>query len=133
MVYFLLLCFAVTFSASNKKSLDDLRWEKRVLIVFDPIAVDQDFWEENTKSFEDRRLAVFHVTSSDEVRSNYPREISLQSIKKKRNNPEQVWILIGLDGGTKASGEASTFEIESIFKRIDSMPMRQSEIRKKDG
>ena len=39
------------------------------------------------------------------------------------------WVLIGLDGGVKLNKEGLP-DWEYIFKTIDSMPMRQSEIRK---
>lgn len=42
--------------------------------------------------------------------------------------PKADWVLIGLDGGVKASGEQAEFSLMKIFRLIDQMPMRHSEI-----
>jgi hypothetical protein len=43
------------------------------------------------------------------------------------------YFLIGLDGGVKSYGKREDFSISELIKQIDSMPMRRSEIRKKDS
>lgn len=131
----LLLFFSVLFSffSSDPKSVKDLRWEKRVLILFEPIDLDSSFWEENEDEFKERKIAMFYVSQERVLESNYSDEITLESLKAMRGNRDTDWVLIGLDGGVKETGSAENFDLSRLWRKIDSMPMRQSEIRKKDG
>lgn len=131
----LLLFFSILFSffSSDPKSIKDLRWEKRVLILFDPIDLDSSFWEENEDEFKERKMAVFYVSKDCVVESNYSDEVTVQSLKAMRKNQETSYVLIGLDGGVKENGSSEKIDLSKLWRKIDSMPMRQSEIRKKDG
>lgn len=131
----LLLFFSILFSffSSDPKSIKDLRWEKRVLILFDPIDLDSSFWEENEDEFKERKMAVFYVSKDSVVESNYLDEVTVQSLKSMRKNQEISYVLIGLDGGVKENGSSEKIDLSKLWRKIDSMPMRQSEIRKKDG
>lgn len=130
-IHFLLLM--ISFS-SDAKAPKDFQWKNRILICFD--------WEESSKTefealgngFEERRLLYFGFSGAEIRESNFSGEINERSFLQLRKNESLEWILIGLDGGVKAFGDQKP-EIEEVFKTIDSMPMRQSEIRKgvKDG
>ncbi|REG91435.1 uncharacterized protein DUF4174 [Algoriphagus antarcticus] len=45
-----------------------------------------------------------------------------------QTRPNAEWVLIGLDGGVKATGNYQDFSLQKIYTLIDQMPMRQSEI-----
>ena len=78
-------------------------------------------------------MAVFYVSEDCVLESNYPDEIAHESLNRVRKNKDSSWILIGLDGAVKDSGSAENFDLSMLWRKIDSMPMRQSEIRRKDG
>jgi hypothetical protein len=68
------------------------------------------------------------------VESNFEGKIEEMPFLKKLNQgdgSQEKWVLIGLDGGVKNSGFATPLPDE-IFRIIDAMPMRQSEIKRKD-
>ena len=56
---------------------------------------------------------------------------SVQALRKKYDveTGKLTLILIGKDGGEKMR-QVGSIDLQSIFKRIDSMPMRQSEMRR---
>lgn len=54
-----------------------------------------------------------------------------QSMKKLRNETGFEIILIGKDGGVKKR-KTSLMQTDELFGIIDSMPMRQSEMRRKN-
>ena len=133
MLSLLFISILLSFYSSEPKLLKDLRWENRVLILFEGNDLEKDFWEKNLENFKERRMAVFYVSQDGVLESNYPDEIAHESLNRMRKNKDSSWILIGLDGAVKDSGSAENFDLSMLWRKIDSMPMRQSEIRKKGG
>ena len=129
----LFISILLSFYSSEPKLLKDLRWENRVLILFEENDLGKGFWEKNLENFKERRMAVFYVSEDCVLESNYPDEIAHESLNRVRKNKDSSWILIGLDGAVKDSGSAENFDLSMLWRKIDSMPMRQSEIRKKGG
>ncbi len=111
-----------------------MRWEKRIVLYFDPDKrIHPDFLEENVlKGIEERDIAYFIF--SDQLYSNvshqftkdYQDEIKIKFGKENRLK----WVLIGKDGGVKLSKD-QLIDFDLIFKTIDQMPMRIQEM--KDG
>ena len=134
-LFFLLLSFVVF----NMKPVEpkDLVWEKRILVISDsgPNEVDW-FSDELIEDLTERRLLVFVFSGKDLVQSNFDKEINPDSFLRlfnPNNGKLTSWALIGLDGGKKNEGQNSP-NPDEIFRIIDAMPMRQSEIRRKgDG
>lgn len=133
MLSLLFISILLSFYSSEPKLLKDLRWENRVLILFEGNDLEKDFWEKNLENFKERRMAVFYVSQDGVLESNYPDEIAHESLNRMRKNKDSSWILIGLDGAVKDSGSAENFDLSMLWRKIDSMPMRQSEIRRKGG
>jgi hypothetical protein len=82
----------------------------------------------------DRDLLIFHILESGESRLG-DSLIDHQSAASLRNrfsvNPGQfLVVLIGKDGGEKLR-RGGEVDITEIFSLIDSMPMRQREIRER--
>jgi hypothetical protein len=76
----------------------------------------------------------FYFSDSTHINTNFKESIQTSAfLRKLELNPtvEEKWVLIGLDGAVKNSGlEAPS--TTAIFRIIDAMPMRQSEIRSGD-
>ncbi len=117
---------------SSKKQLSDFRWENRLIITFEmPPMKGEDL---NAKEFEERKLLLFQFQSQNLLFSNFEGEIDLDEFLRLRKKHQADYFLIGLDGGIKSYGNYKDFSVEKLMKQIDSMPMRQSELRgKKDG
>ncbi|WP_338221314.1 DUF4174 domain-containing protein [Algoriphagus sp. oki45] len=115
----------------------DLVWEKRILVISDSGPNEVDWFSDDlTKDLTERRLLVFVFSGKDLVQSNFDKEINPDSFLRLLNpNKGKLtsWALIGLDGGKKNEGHSSP-NPDEIFRIIDAMPMRQSEIKRKgDG
>lgn len=92
----------------------DYLWKKRIILVKSKkhLASQTDKFKEDQKGFHERKLKVlFHSKSIEKFGKN------------------DGYILIGLDGGVKARSK-DPFEKKEVFSLIDSMPMRQSEIKR---
>ncbi|MCR9203572.1 MAG: DUF4174 domain-containing protein [Halobacteriovoraceae bacterium] len=94
----------------------DYLWKKRIILVRSKkhIASQQNKFKDDQKGFQERKLKIlFHP-----------------QLKDKFGEDDQ-FLLIGLDGGVKARSN-NPFERKEIYGLIDSMPMRQSELKKKN-
>lgn len=101
-----------------------------MLIVFDhPDSLDKLLSEQN-QELKERKLLVFHFVGNELTESNYPGQVNLASFNKLNSQEKPSWYLIGLDGGVKRRGQEMP-ALKEIFGTIDSMPMRQSELRRK--
>jgi|GEM_PF-1003782 len=126
-----ILIFILISMPSSKKELSDFKWENRLIVTFDIPLEGLDSIV--TSEFKDRKLLFFAFESENLKYSNFEGEIDqIDFLKLSKNYPE-FYFLIGLDGGVKSYGVKEDFSISKLIKQIDSMPMRQSEIRKKDN
>jgi hypothetical protein len=120
------------FDFKENITLDDLRWKNRIVLHFP--SKDQnsevDFNDLNANLIE-RKIIFLSIgnklltNSKDTFYQDY-----LKSIREKYGSKsgQGNWVLIGLDGGIKLNKEGDP-DWDLIFKTIDSMPMRQSEIK----
>ncbi len=116
---------------SSKKQLVDFKWENRLLVTFD--IPDDQLKQVSQRSLDDQKLLFFQFQSKSLVSSNYDGLIDQEDFLKLSEKYAADYFLIGLDGGVKAYGNKEGFSILELVKQIDKMPMRQSEIKKKDG
>ena len=120
--------------------LKGYRWQNRLLLVFAPKEIITDFEEFNRQlkaenpEVLDRDLVVFRIfeTASSRV-DNQP--LSPENAEALRQRFEIkagqfTVILIGKDGSVKLIRERQA-DLKEIFDLIDSMPMRQREMREK--
>lgn len=93
---------------------------------------DSLWFDERLKTeIQDRKLLIFHFWEGKLEKSNFAEEIDIAKfleIPRANTTLKTAWTLVGLDGGVKNSGKDYPLPKE-IFKLIDSMPMRQSEMR----
>lgn len=110
-------------------SLDQLNWERRVLIVdarsmaLDVVSVLQ----RRAGEVQERDL-VWWVVTVDGLRSNFTGRVTpeLRRDLQENERPANARVrLIGKDGGVKL--EAGLLDLDRVFSRIDSMPMRARE------
>jgi hypothetical protein len=120
--------------------LSQFKWKNRVLLLFAP-GRSHPFFDNlhltimNRKGeVNDRDLVIFEIFESGPSNVNLEELDSptVRSLRKKFNITEGEFavILIGRDGGIKLNRREQT-AIEDIFGLIDSMPMRQEEMRGK--
>lgn len=111
----------------------DFRWKSRLLIINGEGDCSVWFDEKIQKDLSDRKLMVFHFNEGSLEESNFKGELKAAEFLKlipKKADQSIYWVLVGLDGGIKSSG-VSLPKSGEIFKIIDAMPMRQSELVKK--
>ncbi len=113
-------------------SLDELRWEHRVLLVSaDGPAQDAiKALREHADEVTDRDL-IWFVLHREGVVTNFQGDLLegfVQRVKERLGEGDRV-LLIGKDGGTKL--RSTTLEPGIVFSLIDTMPMRQREMRQR--
>ncbi len=115
-------------------TLEDLKWENRIVLYFPGLSEVGDFHLTDSiqEEIEDRKLAYFVFQES--IISNKQPKFSANYIhqlhsKYRLGSKSESWVLIGLDGGVKMKSE-KPLDWDLIFKTIDGMPMRQSEMRR---
>lgn len=122
----------LSFVATNPKTPENLVWRYRVLII-QSTDLDSIWFQENLRQdLKDRKLLVFQFQGETLLNTNFNEKIdSNKFLEKLKSSSESDyhWVLIGLDGGIKKSGIGKIALPQEIFKIIDSMPMRQLEIR----
>ena len=138
-IILLMLVFFFQTSANevNKpQHLNDLRWQYRIIIVNADSEMSADIISQLNyfKEEVDDRDIIWFVSSDKQFDSNAGFTLStsfleqLKSYNYRDNNVKVVCVLIGKDGGIKL--RQSKWNIENIFSLIDTMPMRQREMKK---
>jgi hypothetical protein len=116
---------------SPSKSLEDFRWEKRIVLLYGQDSFDRNYIEKHRVGLYERKLLLVHLKGNDVFWTNSEEELNVKSFLAVRGkmNPAPTWALIGLDGRVKSQGFGSP-PMDKLFRLIDSMPMRQAELKK---
>ena len=107
------------------KQISDLNWEKRVVIIsFENkkekiFLSSQKFIQENRCAVDDRNIQFIFFEKFKNTEFEMPKFVS---------NEFGIW-LIGYDGSIKDYSKDDKI-FSRLFNLIDSMPMRQNEIKK---
>ncbi|MEM6780242.1 MAG: DUF4174 domain-containing protein [Pseudomonadota bacterium] len=123
----LLALFMILPMTTHAQSLEELRWQNRVLLVFNGDESVQDKVEAQAKivvdhadGFAERDLIVRGITPAPDTMARYM-QFDVE--------PHQfIVILIGKDGGEKGRWDKPV-AAEELFALIDAMPMRQREMQ----
>jgi len=125
---------------SQTDVLAQYRWKNRLFLIFDDTAHAKLAQEQITlmrpldDDFKDRKLLVFLITNKGYKILN-KEEIRAQDsplMEGIRTDTSMFRIqLMGLDGGVKLN-RSQTITREELFRRIDAMPMRKTELRQKN-
>ena len=133
------LAFWSTFAVAAEP-LKHLQWEKRPLLLFAksrsfaPLDRQVDLLRDYRPDLEERDMVVLSTTGNQETSAAigyFPINRGTARQLKKKYEPEArglTVILIGKDGGEKARWQ-QVVDPQEIFDLIDSMPMRQDEMR----
>ncbi len=121
------LLLGVTWSSWQADPLAAYRWKFRVLLVFAPradataLAEQRRFIENKKTGFQDRDLVVLELTNGAKA----------EALRQQFSVKPEVFavILIGKDGGEKLR-QTKPVAPGELFDLIDSMPMRQREMRR---
>lgn len=118
-----LLLIGIVSTPIAAQNLATYRWQKRLLLIFAPTDKNADCQEQlkikadNIAAFEERDLITI-VIKDEKWYKKY-------GVKPK----EFVVILIGKDGSPKIR-DFRPFTMQRLIKIIDSMPMRQDEMKR---
>ncbi|GGG07837.1 DUF4174 domain-containing protein [Pontibacter amylolyticus] len=129
----LLLPHLLLAQTKTPMKLDDLQWEKRVLLLFAPAPDNADFVEQqnrvrkNTQGIAERQLEVLELVPGGKEAGM--REELLQKFAVAPG--VYTLVLLGKDGLEKYRSPKAV-PLEEVFKIIDQMPMRRQEMRKQD-
>ena len=139
---YIICFFIISLSIQAKElamltDLSDLRWENRVIVVStvnDKDSISKIFEQHETELNE--RDIVWFIMQNNTVSSNFSGNIAdnfvpnmIQNYKINAQLEQGNVMLIGKDGGIK--WVAKRLDLADIFSKIDSMPMRQVEMRPK--
>lgn len=119
--------------------LDQHAWRDRLLIIAAPTQGDPGVQqqraviEKKADAIADRKLRVFELFENGGTRDGIaltPAETAQLRTRFGIGDKERIMLLIGYDGGIKRRSSVDT-DLRIFFLDIDSMPMRQAEIREK--
>jgi hypothetical protein len=127
----------ITTEIATENSLADLKWQHRLLIT--QIDTENELYnlrdkiQSHSNAFGASKLLMLiriknetWIVDASTARTASP-QLNNEVLKIMNQNLNQV-LLIGLDGGIKYRYPTDTFNLERVFNKIDSMPMRQAEI-----
>lgn len=131
----ILFSLILAFSSDKPKNLEDLRWKNRIVLFFQDEGASLELPDSLLSEMEERKIAILYF--QEKLSSNIDLDFDapyIQYLEKKyrMGTKSNCWVLIGLDGGVKMRREEG-INWPLIFGTIDAMPMRQSEIRGKNG
>ena len=137
-IFHLFLLTLLIQSSTMGQVLKSHLWQDRVILVFASDMQDSNlqtqlqFFEKNLDGLKERKLTVYQITPNTLKKNsvNFFEKNFKENLyqKYKPNKNEFTFILIGLDGGEKMRS-TKVVSLAKLFGEIDSMPMRQWEIK----
>ena len=127
-------------AAMGSETLDQLKWEKRPLLLFAksrsfaPLDKQVDLLRQYRPDLEDRDMVVLSTTGRQETNAAigyFPIARGTARQLRRQFEPAErglTVILVGKDGTEKGRWQ-QIVEPQDLFDIIDSMPMRQQEMR----
>jgi hypothetical protein len=130
-------------SPIQPSGLDAYLWKNRIVIQFMKCitASQEDLWVTQVEEINERDIVVVLISlEKEEIRILNDSDKLLKGdflryqlmgmlISEFNLEKEQKIILIGKDGGLKWEGSVHS-DLQIIFDKIDTMPMRRSEIKR---
>ena len=127
----ILLFMVNLISAHSFNSIDDFKWNNRLLIINEDDKTNFLIERDNLrKEFDERDIVIISVKgNSTFIHNSRMSKYFTESLFKKIKtiNIRQYFILIGKDGQIKNYYNLDT-KVQKIFSDIDKMPMRRYEM-----
>lgn len=127
----ILLFMVNLISAYSFNSIDDFKWNNRLLIINEDDKTNFLIERDNLrKEFDERDIVIISVKgNSTFIHNSRMSKYFTESLFKKIKtiNIRQYFILIGKDGQIKNYYNLDT-KVQKIFSDIDKMPMRRYEM-----
>ncbi|MGD8701149.1 MAG: DUF4174 domain-containing protein [Desulfosarcina sp.] len=125
-------------AATSEIDLSDYRWKHRPLFIFAPSASDADYLAldkrlaHRSADIEDRDMIIIRIfeKSPSRVAARPMLPGDAEALRRRFGIAPGRFtvVLVGKDGGVKLVARRDV-DLQSIFNLIDSMPMRQQEMR----
>lgn len=124
--------------AVNAQDLKDFQWKNRLILIIAENEEDQNFQkqlaelQQDQDGLKERKLIIYKILPknfSQGLESETWENGSALYQKYKTNASGFQVLLLGLDGGIKLD-QSEILSLKKLFDTIDSMPMRQAEMRK---
>lgn len=119
-------------------NLSDYQWQNRVMLIFAPAEQSSAYqqqrqqWQSHTEDSRDRDLKLVEVlgTGGSQADGSPITAASAERLRQQFGVTQEDFavILVGKDG-TEKQRESSPVDPTVFFRTIDTMPMRQQEIR----
>lgn len=126
-------------SAQPAAPMSTYKWKNRPLLIFAPsdrhpgLRRQLKIVRSNDRGFRNRDMAVLIISGgSVSTIIGRPQKLTANALRRRYGVSESAFrsILIGKDGGSKLSS-SQAITAKRLFRLIDSMPMRQQEIRRR--
>ena len=143
MLICIMIMASIVFARKDVMPMDvtQFQWKNRLLFLFAPDSRHPFFESLSTEiiaqkaEVNDRDLVVFEVLERESSRmgDTLLDKEAVDAIRQRfAAAPNRFTvILVGKDGGTKLKRNEQT-DLRQVFTLIDSMPMRQNEMQRKD-
>ena len=132
----LLSLIPISMAENKREDLSDHKWKHRLILIFSDKKLESQF-DQQKAEIVDRHIVYYQVGSNGQSSTNSKIKPSPELLKyleglkakysKKDSGDQDLIVLIGKDGGVKLTSES--LEWKKIYALIDSMPMRQREMR----
>ncbi len=139
MYAFLFFLLMTSFFSAQSQDLSQYRWEHRLVLILAESPQSAFLQEQldtllaDRAGLDERKLIIIQATP-DQVRMGmagvWTAGSGIYKSYGSETEKEEV-MLMGLDGGVKLRKQAM-LSLEELFDTIDSMPMRQAEMRNQD-
>ena len=129
----------LTVSSANAQSLRQYMWEYRPLVIFAPTSNNEELIRQRSivsrdlAGFRERNIVVIEViASSVSSRMGPPPIVTANALRNYHGVTGRRFraVLVGKDGGSKLESGRS-IGTHRLLGIIDSMPMRQMEMRRR--
>ena len=144
-IRFIVLTIFSSYQMLSAQDISKHQWQHRLVLLIstqpdNTIAREQmDALLSNVKGLEERKIKIYEIKADRyrvipladrEKKDNWSNQSDLYQRYGRETTPFEI-ILIGLDGSVKLR-QPTFLPIHDLFAVIDAMPMRRSEIGKKN-
>ena len=139
-LFVLLLISLNTMAMDANNIMQNLVWEKRVLLIFSPNSTDKDFQRQNeilstvVPAMQERDIKTIYVIADGSFSIDATKQMKTTDSFYQRyavSKNKFAVILVGKDSTVKLQKDEPV-SAEVLFELIDSMPMRQYEMLQPD-